>query len=93
MITPPAIVGIAAVGTQVAATTGTWSVPVDVFNYFWMRCDDEDGCVPIPGAMPKPTYVPVAADAGKELRVIVTAISLAASRGIGVGRQPCRRRR
>lgn len=50
--------------------TGTWSGEPTSYAYAWERCGPE--CVPISGATGS-SYTPSAADAGKSLRLAVTA--------------------
>ena len=67
-LTVPVVSGSALVGQTLSATAGTWSgVPSPSFAYQWRR----DGS-PISGATAS-TYALVAADAGAEITVIVTA--------------------
>ncbi len=62
------------VGTQVSATTGTWTGPpvpgAGDFSYKWYRCGT--GCTLIGGATAS-SYTPVEADFGYKLAVVVTA--------------------
>ncbi len=70
----PAISGSAAVGSSLHAEAGTWagSTPM-TFSYQWRRCDGGGGsCVSIAGAI-RADYPVVYADAGRTLRVLVTA--------------------
>lgn len=68
------------VGTQVSATTGTWTGPpvpaAGDFSYKWYRCGD--GCTLIGGATGS-TYTPVEADFGYQLAVVVTATTVGGS--------------
>ncbi len=75
----PAIAGTAQVGQTLTASTGTWNDtadagPIATYAYQWQRADSATGTnlAAIAGATAA-TYVPVAADAGKFLRVQVTA--------------------
>ncbi len=68
------------VGTQVSATTGTWTGPPAPaggdFAYQWYRC--RTGCTRIDGATAG-TYTPVEDDFGDQLAVVVTASTLGGS--------------
>lgn len=69
----PAISGTPLVGAAGTATTGTWSGNPTSYAYQWLRCDTAGaGCVPLAGATTG-SYTPVALDAGKTLRVSVSA--------------------
>ena len=71
---PPAITGPTMVGKTIKTSNGTWtgSTPIS-YTYQWRRCDTSGGaCVDIPGANAS-KYPLVAADAGRRMRVIVTA--------------------
>lgn len=73
-VTLPSIAGTKQVGKAMSVTLGTWSGGRDTtFTYAWQRCSDgtASDCTAIDGAT-KATYVAVAADAGKRLRVVVT---------------------
>jgi hypothetical protein len=63
--TQPAITGIPRVGAKVAATPGTWTPTSGPSHVDWLV----DDVVMVSG----PSYTPVAADAGKSLRVRTTA--------------------
>jgi hypothetical protein len=75
----PAVVGPAAQGATVTASTGTWAgaSPISLAVQ-WVRCGADGGnpdasnCATIPGAT-SVKYVPTSADVGKRLRVRVTA--------------------
>ncbi len=71
---PPTVSGTLTEGQTLIAADGTWSGAATIaFAYAWSRCDATGAaCVPITGATAK-TYVLVAADDGKALRVSVTA--------------------
>jgi subtilisin len=71
----PAITGIASTLTTLTASTGTWTGSGTVaYTTQWLRCTSTvlTTCVDIAGAT-SATYAPVAADAGKYLRVRVVA--------------------
>jgi len=72
--TPPAIVGTAQSGIQLAGAPGTWSGGKPVaFTYQWSTCDAAGaGCVALPGATLE-TYKPTSADVGHALALTVTA--------------------
>lgn len=74
----PAISGPSTlVGQQLTASTGAWSWRPTSYSFQWQRCatTDASSCVAIAGAV-NATYVIVADDAGKRLRVQVTARNL-----------------
>jgi hypothetical protein len=71
----PAISGSPAVGGALTATTGVWSGTAPItYTIAWMRCTTTAtrSCAEIAGARGA-SYSPVAADAGRVLRVRVTA--------------------
>ncbi len=75
----PAVSGLAQVGEQLSATAGTWSGGAQTFSFQWQGCNtDGTGCVDITGATAK-TYTARSEDAGRVLRVKVTAKSLSGS--------------
>jgi hypothetical protein len=70
---PPTITGQAVVGQALTASPGTWTGTGITFTYQWTRCDTAGAqCADISGATAT-TYTLVAADAGRTLRVEVTA--------------------
>jgi hypothetical protein len=77
---PPAISGSPVVGQALTASPGSWSGTQPIsFGYQWGRCDQHgNGCSTIGGATGR-TYVLKDADAGKTLRVRVTARNSAGS--------------
>lgn len=79
-VTPPAIVGTAQAGLQLAGVPGGWGGGKPVaFTYQWSSCDAAGGgCVPIPGATLE-TYKPTAADIGHALTLGVTAATAVGS--------------
>jgi Ig domain of plant-specific actin-binding protein len=70
----PTVAGIAAVGKQLTAQTGTWAASGALtYAYQWYRCDASGAaCLSIHGAV-SPTYTAVASDAGQTLGLAVTA--------------------
>jgi len=69
----PAIVGSPVVGQTLTATPGTWTGSGITYAYSWTRCDTSGGaCAAISGAT-QTAYQLVSADAGKTIRVAVTA--------------------
>jgi PKD repeat protein/glucose/arabinose dehydrogenase len=71
---PPAITGPTWVGKTIKTSTGSWagSTPIS-FTYQWRRCDTSGGaCVSIAGATAS-KYQLTSADAGRTMRVTVTA--------------------
>ena len=72
--TPPSLTGAGAEGQPLTAVRGNWTgTGTLTYSYQWLRCDaNGNACGPIPGATAV-TYVPVAADVGRRLRVQVTA--------------------
>jgi hypothetical protein len=72
---PPAITGAAREGTTLTASHGTWSNNPTSYTYIWQRCtSDAAGCTTIPGTT-KSTYTLAAADVGRTVRVLVTAVN------------------
>ena len=72
----PVVSGTPAVGKSLSASTGSWSWSPTGYAYQWERCKAAAGCVPISGATGA-TYPVVAADAGNELEVVVSATNAA----------------
>jgi len=76
--TPPAITGVAAVGSTLTVTQGAWAGSPTSFAFQWVRCattggaPDGSDCVVIAGATTQ-SYVVSSADTGFPLRVRVTA--------------------
>jgi hypothetical protein len=69
----PTITGTAQVGEELTANNGTWTGNPTTFTYQWQRCNtDGTGCTAIDGATGK-TYGVRTIDAGRSLRVVVTA--------------------
>ncbi len=65
----PTVTGKPIVGHTLTASNGEWSLTPDSYGYQWYAAGH-----PIQGAT-HATYQPTAADAGRRLRVVVTAIS------------------
>lgn len=63
----PTVSGTSAVGQPLTATQGQWKNAV-VQSFQWQRCLGPDSCADIAGATAA-TYVPVAADVDKSIRV------------------------
>jgi hypothetical protein len=85
-IAPPKVVGVPIVGRTLRAIAPRWNRKPDRVSYGWQRCTRT--CRAIAGAT-KQTWKPAAADAGKRVRVVVTAkaksqIASAASRQITI---------
>ena len=71
--TAPAVTGTAAQGQTLTASTGNWSPAATSYAYQWERAaGTTTRWSPISGATAA-TYVPVGADLGQRLRVLVTA--------------------
>lgn len=71
--TPPTITGTPTVGQTLTAENGTWSNNPASFTYQWLRCNGGgNACVGVANATQK-TYTLVGADAGRTIRVQVTA--------------------
>jgi len=71
---PPTITGVIVVGQTLTANSGTWSGdPTPTFTYQWLRCDSAGGSCGAVSGQTGVTYVLTSADAGRTLRVAVTA--------------------
>lgn len=78
---PPTISGTAQVGSQLTASTGSWSGEPTGLAYQWRRCDATGGaCADLPGAT-APEYVVATADSRSTLRVLVVATNAAGPGG------------
>jgi hypothetical protein len=70
---PPTISGTPTVGQTLTASEGTWSNTPTSFAYQWLRCNGGgNGCADVANGTQK-TYTLVGADAGRTMRVRVTA--------------------
>lgn len=70
---PPTISGTTTVGQTLTAENGTWSNSPTAFAYQWLRCNGGgNACVNVANGTAK-TYTLVGADAGRTIRVRVTA--------------------
>lgn len=70
---PPTVSGAPTVGKTLTATDGAWNNSPTAFTYQWLRCNGGgNSCTSVTGAIQK-TYMLVAADAGRTMRVRVTA--------------------
>jgi hypothetical protein len=70
---PPAISGTTTVGQTLTASDGTWSNTPTSFAYQWLRCNGGgNSCASVANGAGK-TYTLVGADAGRTMRVRVTA--------------------
>jgi CHRD domain len=80
--TLPLIVGVPTVGRTLNVGLGTWTgSSIGGFAYEWSRCNATgSGCSPIPAATGS-SYRLAAADAGRSIRVTVTATNPAGSAG------------
>jgi sugar lactone lactonase YvrE len=82
---PPTISGAVGAGSTLSVSTGTWSgsSPLN-FSYQWEACNvDAEECVPILGAE-GPSHEVSIAEAGRALRVAVTASNAGGSSSVSV---------
>jgi hypothetical protein len=71
---PPVVSGFAEVGNTLHTTTGTWDGDTPItFSYQWLRCDSAGNACKNIGGATEAQYKVVSDDAGKTLRVKVTA--------------------
>jgi hypothetical protein len=69
----PRIVGTPLRGRPLALSLGSWENSPSAFAYQWQRCNAVGSrCINLGGAS-GPTYIPVQADVGATLRMVVTA--------------------
>ena len=79
---PPTITGSPVVGESLTANPGTWTGSGITFAYLWSRCDAAGAsCTDITTAT-QSTYTVVTADAGRTLRVKVTATNTSGSNAV-----------
>ena len=79
---PPTITGSPVVGESLTANPGTWTGSGITFAYLWSRCDAAGAsCTDITIAT-QSTYTVVTADAGRTLRVKVTATNTSGSNAV-----------
>lgn len=79
---PPTISGSPVVGQTLTANNGSWTGSGITFAHLWSRCDTTGGsCTPISGATQN-RYTLVSADAGKTIRVRVTATNTTGSNSV-----------
>ncbi|MFZ1993210.1 MAG: hypothetical protein WAU75_03810, partial [Solirubrobacteraceae bacterium] len=73
-VAAPVVLGSPSLGATLSTDNGSWTPLGDnlTFTYAWQRGDGTNGYQNIAGAT-SPTYTTVAADAGENIRVIVTA--------------------
>jgi hypothetical protein len=70
---PPTITGTAQQGQTLTEVHGSWTNEPTTYKYLWQQCDSSgNNCAAISGATSQ-TYVPVAGDVGRTLRVQETA--------------------
>jgi hypothetical protein len=70
---PPTISGTPQVGQTLTAANGTWTNNPTSFSYQWVRCNaGGNACAPVANGTSR-TYTLVGADAGRTIRVRVTA--------------------
>ncbi|MCH1447954.1 MAG: hypothetical protein L7U42_04555 [Candidatus Nanopelagicales bacterium] len=64
-------------GTEITASPGTWTNNPSTYTYQWQECSKADGsdCTDIRGATSE-KYTPTDAQAGKYVRVVVTATNI-----------------
>ena len=78
-VVPPTIGGAARLAGTLTASPGSWSGPPSTYAFLWQSsADGGANWADLPGA-DSSTYVPVAADVGALLRVVVTATNVAGS--------------
>jgi hypothetical protein len=71
----PTVTGTARVGETLTAQNGTWTNSPTAFQYQWQRCNAAGvSCANVPGAVDR-TYLLGTSDAGRTMRVRVTAVN------------------
>jgi hypothetical protein len=79
---PPTISGTPRVGETLTAQNGTWTGSPTTFQYQWLRCNAAGAsCANIAGAVQK-TYLLSSVDAGRTIRVLVTALNTEGASGV-----------
>jgi hypothetical protein len=73
--TPPSITGTPRVGETLTAQNGTWTNSPTAFQYQWQRCNAAGAACANLGGEVERTYLLTAADAGRTIRVVVTALN------------------
>jgi Polysaccharide lyase len=71
--TLPSISGAAVEGQSVTADPGRWTGPARTYSFQWRRCDSSGAACSAIAAATRKSYLVVAADVGKTLRVTVVA--------------------
>jgi hypothetical protein len=71
--TLPSISGAAVEGQSVTADPGQWTGPARTYSFQWQRCDSSGAACSAIAAATRKSYLVVAADVGKTLRVTVVA--------------------
>jgi hypothetical protein len=79
---PPTITGSPVVGESLTANPGTWTGTGITFAYLWSRCDASGAACTDIATATQSTYTLVTADAGKTLRVKVTATNTSGSNAV-----------
>jgi hypothetical protein len=69
----PSISGVAVEGQAMTADPGRWTGPAATYSFQWRRCDSSGAACSAIAAATRRSYVLVAADVGKTLRVTVVA--------------------
>jgi hypothetical protein len=76
-LVPPVVSGAAVVGQGLTATDGEWTGSPTAYDFQWQRCDSGGAnCASIVGETSS-SYAIVSADAGRTIRVVVTATNSA----------------
>jgi hypothetical protein len=69
----PTISGAAQVGGTLTAGTGSWDGVSLTYTFQWLRCDSAGGACASAAGQTSATYVATSVDAGRTLRLVVTA--------------------